>query len=70
MASLNFNNKRSFCSIDNLCFILESLISNISLKSSVYNISDDETISTNELVRIIASTLNLKLKVYKFPKVL
>lgn len=64
----NFNNKRSFCSIDNLCFILNKLILNESLKTNILNISDDEPILINDLVKIIANSLNLELKVYKFPK--
>ena len=64
----NFDNERSFCSIDNLCFILQKLILDNSVKTSIFNISDDEAISTNDLVQIIANSLNIKLNIYKFPK--
>ena len=47
----SFENKRSFVSIDNLCFVIKELIENKEIPSGVYNISDDQTLSTNELVR-------------------
>jgi nucleoside-diphosphate-sugar epimerase len=52
----SFENKRSFCSIDNLCFIINELIENYQIPSGIYNISDDEPISTNELIRLIAES--------------
>ena len=66
----NFDNKRSFCSIDNLCFLLERLITNKHLHTSIFNISDDEAISTNDLVQIIANSLSIKLGVFKIPKII
>ena len=56
----NFKNQRSFCSIDNLSFIIKELIKNNNVKSGIYNVSDDETISTNELINLISSVLNKK----------
>ena len=47
----SFENKRSFVSIDNLCFVIKELIENKNIPSGVYNISDDQALSTNELVR-------------------
>ena len=52
----SFENKRSFCSIDNLCFVLNELIQNDKIPSGIYNIADDESISTNELIRLIAKS--------------
>ncbi len=51
-----FQNKRSFCSIDNLCFIIKELISNESIPSGVYNIADDEPVATNDLIKLIAES--------------
>lgn len=51
-----FDNKRSFCSIDNLCFVINELIDNDLIPSGVYNISDDEALSTNELIKLIAES--------------
>lgn len=66
----NFKNKRSFCSIDNLCFLLERLITDKYLQTSIFNISDDEAVSTNDLVQIIANSLSIKLSVFKIPKII
>jgi nucleoside-diphosphate-sugar epimerase len=51
-----FDNKRSFCSIDNLCFVIGELIENDQILSGIYNISDDEPVSTNDLIRLIAES--------------
>jgi nucleoside-diphosphate-sugar epimerase len=59
-----FENKRSFCYIDNLLFIIEELINNKNIESGIYNVADSETISTNNLVNLIADSLNIKL--FKF----
>ena len=56
----NFNNQRSFCSIDNLNFIVKEIVNNRNIKSGIYNISDDETISTNDLIKLISFSLNKK----------
>ena len=51
-----FENKRSFCSIDNLMFIFKELIERDDIPSGIYNVSDDEPLSTNELIRLIAQS--------------
>jgi nucleoside-diphosphate-sugar epimerase len=63
-----FENKRSFCSIDNLCFIINELIENDQIPSGIYNISDDEPVSTNEIIRLIALSSNKKVYIWKIPK--
>lgn len=60
-----FENKRSFCTIDNLCFIINELIHNEKIPSGVYNISDDEPISTNKIIELISSVANKKSKIFK-----
>ena len=50
----DFENKRSFCSIENLCFIIKELIEREDIPSGVYNVADDMPLSTNEIVRLIA----------------
>lgn len=52
-----FENRRSFTSIDNLSFIIEQLIEK-NIESGIYNVGDDETLSTNELIALIANTLH------------
>ena len=56
----SFHNKRSFCSIDNLLFIINELIKNSTIPSGVYNIADDEYLSTNEIVSLISRSNNQK----------
>jgi nucleoside-diphosphate-sugar epimerase len=63
-----FENKRSFCSMDNLIFIMWELIENEAIPSGIYNISDDEPISTNELISLIADSRIKKPKVWKISK--
>ncbi|WP_339657164.1 NAD-dependent epimerase/dehydratase family protein [Flavobacterium frigidarium] len=55
-----FTNKRSFLSIENLCFIIKELLENSKIPSGIYNISDDVSLSPNELIKIIAISLNKK----------
>ncbi|MCK9618080.1 MAG: NAD-dependent epimerase/dehydratase family protein [Lentimicrobiaceae bacterium] len=59
----SFHNKRSFLSIENLSFILEKLIEN-EAESDIYQVSDDEPLSTNNLIEIIACSLNKKIKIW------
>lgn len=63
-----FENKRSFCSMDNLSFIIRELIENESITSGIYNVSDDEPISTNELISLIADSNFKKPKIWKISK--
>jgi nucleoside-diphosphate-sugar epimerase len=55
-----FKNKRSFLSISNLCFIIKSFLSINDIPSGIYNVADDESLSTSEVVTILASSLNKK----------
>ena len=63
-----FDNKRSFCSIDNLCFVINELIQNDQIPSGVYNIADDEALSTNEVISLLAVSQNRKRKIWFLPK--
>ena len=64
----DFENKRSFCSIDNLVFVIKELIEREDIPSGIYNIADDEPLSTNELISLIAQSQNRKPNVWKVPK--
>jgi nucleoside-diphosphate-sugar epimerase len=63
-----FENKRSFCSIDNLCFIINELIENDQIPSGVYNIADDDSLSTNELINLISESQNKNSHIWNVPK--
>jgi nucleoside-diphosphate-sugar epimerase len=60
-----FENKRSFLSIDNLNFLILEMLSNKKVASGIYNFADDEVLSTNELVKLIANTSGKKEKLWK-----
>ncbi|MBZ4191511.1 NAD-dependent epimerase/dehydratase family protein [Niabella beijingensis] len=49
-----FENKRSFLSIDNLCYLMAQMLNNPEVRSGIYNFADDIPLSTNELITLIA----------------
>lgn len=63
-----FINKRSYCSIDNLCFIINELILNDNILSDTFNISDDDPISTNEIIKLMSKKLRNRTKIWNIPK--
>lgn len=60
-----FHNQRSFLSIENLCFIIIELLENKEIPSGIYQVADDESLSTNELIQIIGSCLGKKSNILK-----
>lgn len=63
----NYNNKRSFLSIENFCFIInEILIGNVS--QGIYHLADDEPLSTNQVVEMISEQLGRKPKILNISK--
>ena len=63
-----FDNKRSFCSIDNIAFVVEQLIVRDDIPSGIYQVCDDEPLSTNELIRLISESVVKKTRIWKLPK--
>lgn len=63
----SFENKRSFTSIDNLTFVIDKII-NCPIDSGIYNMSDDEPLSTNELIRLMCQALDKKPLILKLGK--
>lgn len=63
-----FQNKRSFLSIDNLCFVVTEIIRNRNVHSGIYNLVDDETLSTNEIVGVISNTIQKKARLWHISK--
>jgi nucleoside-diphosphate-sugar epimerase len=64
----DFENKRSFCSIENICFVIKELIEREDIPSGVYNIADDEPLSTNEVIGLISESLGRKARIVKVPR--
>jgi nucleoside-diphosphate-sugar epimerase len=55
-----YENKRSFCSIDNLMFIIKELIERDDIPNGIYNVADDLPLSTNEMISILAESQKKK----------
>lgn len=62
-----FKNKRSFLSVDNLCFIIKEIIEK-KPKSGIYNVSDNEMFSTNQLILLIGEVIVKKPLIFNMPK--
>lgn len=62
-----FENKRSFLSIENLCFVIQELLQNSAIPSGIYNVADNESLSTNELIQLLGQSLGKRNKVFKIP---
>ena len=61
-----FENKRSFTSIGNICAAVEALCERG--ENGVYPIADDEMLSTNRLIELIAEVCGKKVKLWRIPK--
>ncbi len=61
-----YENLRSFISIDNVSFIIAELLKN-NINSGIYNIADDEPLSTNKLIEIICVSLGRRSHIWKLP---
>ncbi|NQX40315.1 Nucleoside-diphosphate-sugar epimerase [Pedobacter steynii] len=67
----SFENKRSFLSIANLNLIIGKIIACHDLNSGIYNVADDEPLSTNEVIRLIAHSIGIKARLWKInPKLI
>lgn len=62
-----FENRRCFTSIGNLCFAIEGLLTK-DVASGIYNMGDDESLSTNELITVICKVLGKKTQIWYLPK--
>lgn len=62
-----FENRRTFTSIDNLSFVISGLLDK-DVPSGIYNMGDDEALSTNELIQVICESLGKKAHIWKLPK--
>mgnify|MGYP000926255361 CR=1 FL=1 len=62
-----FENHRCFTSIDNLCFVIKGLLVK-EVESGIYNMCDDEALSTNGLITVICKVLGKKARIWYLPK--
>ena len=62
-----FENRRTFTSVENICFAVNGVLSN-DVESGIYNMGDDEALSTNELIEEICKSLGKKAHIWRLPK--
>lgn len=63
----DFENKRSFTSIDNLCYVVEGLLTK-NVTSGIYHMGDDEALSTNELIALMCEAMGKEPHIWKMNK--
>ena len=63
-----YENRRSFCSIGNISYVVEQLIVKEDIESGIYHVGDDEPLSTNELIKLISESVGKKSHIWKFPR--
>lgn len=62
-----FDNRRTFTSIDNLIFVINGLLTK-NVPSGIYHMADDESLSTNELIRLICESEGKSVRIWNLPK--
>lgn len=62
-----FENRRTFTSVDNVSFIVEGVLTK-DVPSGIYNINDDEAVSSNELIEIICRVTGKKPHIWRVPQ--
>ena len=62
-----FDKRRTFTSVQNICFAVNGVITK-DVPSGIYNMGDDEALSTNELIEEICKSLGKKAHIWKLPK--
>jgi nucleoside-diphosphate-sugar epimerase len=61
-----FKNRRSFAAIGNVCASVEALLA-ARAPTGVYQVADDESLSTNDVVRLIAESIGREPRVCRVP---
>lgn len=62
-----FENRRTFTSIENICFAVNGVLTK-DVPSGIYNMGDDDALSTNELIEEICKSLGKKAHIWRLPK--
>ncbi len=62
-----FENRRTFTSVENICFAVNGVLTK-DVPSGIYNMGDDEALSTNELIEVICASLGKKAHIWRLPK--
>ena len=62
-----FENRRSFTSVGNVCAVVEELCKG-NVPRGIYPLCDDEPVSTNRLIELIAEATGKKARLWRLPK--
>lgn len=62
-----FENRRTFTSVENICYAVNGVLTQ-DVASGIYNMGDDEALSTNELIEEICKSLGKKAHIWRLPK--
>ena len=63
----DFENRRSFTSIDNLCAVIDGLLTK-DVPSGIYHMADDEALSTNELIATMCEAMGREPHIWRLNK--
>mgnify|MGYP003575988846 FL=1 len=63
----SFNNKRSFLSVENLCFIIKEILVRDDIPAGVYNVADDEPLATSEVVQLLSVSMGKRARLLQLP---
>lgn len=62
-----FENRRTFASVENICFAVNGVLTK-DVSSGIYNMGDDEPLSTNELIEEICKSFGKRAHIWRLPK--
>lgn len=62
-----FENRRTFTSVDNLTFVINGLLTK-NIESGIYNMADDDALSTNELIDVMCRAMGKKAHIWKISR--
>lgn len=63
----DFENRRSFTSIDNLCAVIDGLVTK-DVPPGIYHMADDEALSTNELIATMCEAMGREPHIWRLNK--
>lgn len=64
-----YENRRTFTSVGNVCFAVSGVLEG-DIPSGIYNLGDDDALSTNELIGVICEALGKKARIWRIPQAL
>jgi nucleoside-diphosphate-sugar epimerase len=60
-----FSNSRSFLSIENFMHVVLQILKRPDFKAGIYNVADDEVLSTNEIIELVGAAISKKPRLWK-----